>query len=228
MRAILALLAAVLLASCQSVEGPTVSVTGSAVVEAQPDIISFSVTSTYKGHTTEEARSVTSGMINHAVAVLKDDYGVLPEDVTTVYFSVSPSYSYADGSAVPDGQIAVQRVSVILRDMEKAGEAISALSELDGIEISSVVADKSDKSIEMRKARELAVHDAVDKASVYATASGFILGDLVSISSTDSMAPEYRAAKVYAMEASGSSGMEYYSGTIPVSDEVSAVFRLVE
>ena len=95
---------------------------------------------------------------------------------------------------------------------------------MDGIEISDISADKSDKSVEIMKARELAVQDAYSRATVYATAAGYTLGPLVSLSGEDD---GYTREKVYALSGSGA-GTEYHSGTIEVGDSVSAVFSLLE
>ena len=153
-------------------------------------------------------------------------FDVLEEDIHTEFFSISPSYTYKDGEEILNGQTAVQRVRVTLRDIEKAGDVIESLSKLDGIEIYNLQADKSDKSMERMKARELAVHDAYEKASVYAAASGYVLGDLISISGTSRGYAPVAEARVYS--ASAGSGTSYYSGAIEVSDEISAVFFLSE
>lgn len=224
MRLLLLLLASIALFSCQSTETPTVSVSGSAIVEVMPDVITFSISSSSTGDTTETARSASSDRMNSAVEILKS-FGVSEEDIRTEYFSVGPVYSYADGNSVLEGQRAEQGISVVLHDIERAGEVIDELSALDGIEISGLVADKNDKSMALQKARELAVRDAYDKASVYAIAAGYGLGDLISLS--DSVLPSpYAEAKVYS--SSMDAATEYYSKEIEVRDSVNAVFSLVE
>ena len=224
MRLLVAAAALLLLASCQSVDGPTVAVTGSAAVEAIPDIVSFTVSASYVGATTEEALSVSSGMLSHAESILTKGFGVQIEDIRTESLSVSPNVVYdADGSHV-DGQRAMQSIRVTLRDAESAGEAIAQLSEIDGIGISGIEAGLSNRSAAEMKARELAVHDAVERASVYASAAGYILGDLISISSAQGASG--MLPKAYSLYETA--GTAYHSGVIEVVDEVSVVFSLVE
>ena len=103
MRKICLLLCIVLLVSCQSTDAPTVSVTGSASVETHPDTLSFTLSAVYTGITTEEARSVTSGMIGYSTALLRDSFDVLEEDIHTEFFSISPSYTYKDGEEILNG-----------------------------------------------------------------------------------------------------------------------------
>lgn len=221
MRYLALLLASLIFVSCQSVDPPTVTVTGSAVVEAEPDTIIFDLTASYVGETTEEARSVTSALIKSSLTLLAN-YGVSSEDVRTSYFSIAPYYTYSDGTSVLSGQQAVQTVTVSLNNIDKVGDVIERLAKMDGIEISGIHADKKDKSLETMKARELAVHDAYNRATVYATAAGYMLGDLISLSDTDN----YGEAKVYSV--SSEAGTAFYSGSIEVRDDVSAVFSLSE
>ena len=118
----------------------------------------------------------------------------------------------------------MQSIRVTLREAASAGEAITQLSEIDGIGISRIEAGLSNRSAAEMKARELAVHDAGERASVYASAAGYILGDLISISSAQGASG--MLPKAYSLyEAAGAA---YHSGVIEVVDEVSVVFSLVE
>lgn len=227
MKALALILACVLcFSSCQSMEGPTITVSGEAVVHAIPDMITVDIAAEYTGHTSGEARAVVSGMINKAVSILSSSYGVEEDDVMTSGFSLYPVYSYSDGVEKEEGQRAVERISVVLYDTEIVGDVIESLSSLDGITISSLTPGCRDTATAEIKARSLAVEDAISKASVYATAAGYMLGNLLSLSSTDSALPSLYQPKLYA--AAGSTGTEYHSGTISIRDSVTAVFSLLE
>lgn len=229
MRKLFIILFAILLASCASTDNiPTVSVTGSASVSMLPDMLSFTVTASRTAETTEEARSTVSMMINSAVEILQNEYAVDDDDIVTAYVSVSPEYSWKDGESILLGQRAVQSVDVTLHDIDAAGKVFQSLSSIDGIGISSITADKENKSLETMKARSLAVQDAHDKATVYANAAGYVLGDLVSLSDDTVSAVPY-ANRMYAMEAaSASDTMSYYVGDISISDSVTAVYELLK
>lgn len=229
MRKLFIILFAILLASCASTDNiPTVSVTGSASVSMLPDMLSFTVTASRTAETTEEARSTVSMMINSAVEILQNEYAVDDDDIVTAYVSVSPEYSWKDGESILLGQRAVQSVDVTLHDIDAAGKVFQSLSSIDGIGISSITADKENKSLETMKARSFAVQDAHDKAAVYANAAGYVLGDLVSLSDDTVSAIQY-ANRMYAMEAaSASDTMSYYVGDISISDSVTAVYELLK
>ncbi len=226
-KGVILIVSLLLLASCRSVDLPTVEVVGSATVMAEPDALRFTVAAAFTAPTSEEARSVSSGMINHAVSILEDDFGVPSDDIATSSLSVSPDYSYDDGKTVLRGQRAYQSVTVLLRDISAAGKVFESLSKIDGIEVSGITADKLDRSAEKAKARSPAVSDAHDRASVYATAAGYILGDVISVRSAGSTSSAYEESEAYLMD-SRSSSTEYSAGKIPVSDSVIAVYSLVE
>ena len=211
--------------SCASADtSATVSVTGSSSVMMDPDILRFSVTASALSESTEEARSIASGMIESAVTIL-GEYGIADEDLITSYISVSPEYSWKDGESVLAGQRAVYTLEATLRSIPDAADLFSRLSSIDGIEIGQISADKEDKRAETMKARSLAVEDAYSKAYVYANAAGYMLGDLISISDS-SPSSTYASPALYEMASPKSGGMEYYPGKISVSDEVHAVYSL--
>ena len=113
-------------------------------------------------------------------------------------------------------------------DIVTAYVSVSPEYSWKGIGISSITADKENKSLETMKARSLAVQDAHDKAAVYANAAGYVLGDLVSLSDDTVSAIPY-ANRMYAMEAaSASDTMSYYVGDISISDSVTAVYELLK
>lgn len=212
--------------SCTSIdEVPTVSVTGSASVMMDPDILRFSVTASALSESTEDARMLAGGMIGSALRIL-DGYGIADDDIVTGHISVSPEYSWKDGESILTGQRAVYSLDVTLRSIDEAGDLFDSLSSIDGIEVGRIAADKEDKRAETMKARSLAVEDAYSKASVYANAAGYMLGDLISIS--DSSSPSaYAAPVLYEMASPKAGGTEYYPGKITVSDEVSVIYSLV-
>ena len=97
-------LALFLAVSCATVDDTaTVSVTGSATVMMEPDFLRFSVTASALSPTTDEARTIASGMINEAILILKEN-GVADDDISTSRISVSPEYSWKDGESILTGQ----------------------------------------------------------------------------------------------------------------------------
>ena len=237
-KVILAALAAVLAAFplCAADSAPftpTISVSGNAEVSMQPDTAAFSITASFTENTTEEAREKTSEMINNAVGILREEFGVQESDLSTSYISAYPEYSWKDDERILIGQRASQTVDVRFRDLDSIGNVYERLMSLDGISLSDVTLDKEDKSAEYSQARMEAVRNAYEKASDYAEAAGVEVGSVLSISDSSSYAaPVYRSANMMLASADAAAAKsiptEFYSGEITVSASISIVYSIAQ
>ena len=211
---------------------PTISVSGSAEVKVEPDTASFTITATFIEETSAEAMEKASAMIGSAIDILGSGFGVEDDDLTTAYISVAPEYRWVDDEQVLAGQKAVQRVDVKLRDLSLIGDVYTSLMALDGISVSDVSMDKSDKSAEYREARMAAVRDAYAEASAYAEAAGAKVGRVLSISDGSSYAaPLYRSANLMMAAAEAMPAKDaasYYAGDITVSASVSIIYEIIQ
>ena len=227
-------LSLILLASCSTLDNESasvISVSGTSTVYMSPDTASFTVSAEAVKDTTDEARNAVDGIITEAVKVLKDEYGVSDEDIRTNYLSLSPEYTYIDNQRVLTGQRGYQSIDISLSDIDTIGSIVEDLSKINGISISSITLDKSDKSEEIAEARTLAVKNAIEKASTYASAMGKELGDVVSIS--DSSTPSYYASPLRLEAASFASSADnasykttFYSYDLSISDTISMVVEI--
>ena len=211
-------------------ESGRISVSGSAEVNAYPDIAEFTVTASATKDTTEEARVAVSSMTNEAANILKSEFGVSDDDITTSLISAYPEYRWTEDGNELIGQRANESISVTIHDIEALGDIYTKLMGINGIGISDVSLDKEDKSAELEKARVDAVHDARTKAETYAGAAGVRIGDVISISDSSSSSVYYpRANIMYAMAAdeSASVSTEYRISDITVSSSVSIVYELL-
>ncbi len=234
--AVLAAAALILLSSCQSIMNdagtkPYVSVSGIGEVRAEADQASFTIQAEAVRDTGEDARSDASLLINKAIGILTEEFGVEREDLKTGYISISPYYEWVDGNRVIKGQCASESVNVELDDISIAGTVFERLSSVNGLSISSISLDKHDKAEMIEKARAEAVLDARAKAEAYAAALGMNVGSVISISddagSYSVSAPRYANAIMAKAEAADSSSATvYYAGDVVVRDSVSAVFSL--
>lgn len=211
---------------------PSISVSGYAEVKLKPDIASFSVTASFTEKTTEEARVRTSALINEAVSILNNEFGIDNSDIETSYISASPEYQWIDDEKVLIGQKVSQSIDVSTRNIDNIGEIYTRLMSLDGITLSDVALDKEDKSQGYREARQNAVRDAYEKASAFAEAAGVSVGMVLSISDNSSSyaPPIYRTANLM-LSASGpeaiiSTPTEFYSQDITVSASVSVIYGI--
>ena len=197
---IIAMLASIALMPLAAQSG-RISVSGSAEISAYPDIAEFTVTATATKNTTEEARIAVSSMTNEAAGILKSEFGVAEEDITTSMISAYPEYRWTEDGNELIGQRANESISVVIRDIEDLGDIYTRLLGINGIEISNVSLDKEDKSVEIEESRIAAVMDARTKAETYARAAGVRIGDVVSITDSSSSSVIYPRIVMYAMAA---------------------------
>lgn len=214
----------------------TISVSGTATVEVEPDIASFSVSAEFTEATTSEAMEKASAMVNAAVDVLLAN-GVDNSGIETGYISVSPvdRWNSETETYVRVGQKACQTIEVVTHDIASVGAIYQQLSELDGISVSTVTLDKEDKSEEMATSRKMAMEAAIAKAQDYAETCGVKVGRPVTISTeSSSVTPLYRNATLLmtasadVMAAESGTPTVYHGGSINVTNSVSVTFELVE
>ena len=226
---IIAMLASIALMPLAAESG-RISVSGSAEVNAYPDIAEFTVTASATKDTTEEARVAVSSMTNEAANILKSEFGVSDDDITTSLISAYPEYRWTEenGNELV-GQRANESISVKIRNIEDLGDIYTRLLGINGIEISNVSLDKEDKSKELEESRINAVLDARTKAETYAKAAGVKVGDVISITDSSSSSVYYPRNVMYAMAAADESAVstEYRISDITVSSTVSMVFEIV-
>ena len=211
-------------------ESGRISGSGNAQISADPDRAEFTVTATATKETTDEARIAVSSMTNEAAGILKSEFGVAEDDITTSMISAYPEYRWTEEGNELIGQRANESISVKIRNIDSLGDIYTRLLGINGIEISNVSLDKEDKSAEIEESRINAVLDAREKAETYAKAAGVKVGDVISITDNTSSSVYYPRNVMYAMAAADESSAvstEYRISDIKVSSTVSMVFEIV-
>lgn len=211
----------------------TIAVSAISTVSVEPDSATFSISAESVEETTVLARSNTSALLDKAVKILKEEYGISSSDIVTGYINVGPYYEWNDSGRVLKGQRASQSVTITVKDITKLSNILDSITSLDKISVGSITVDKLDKTETQRKARELATKDAREKAEAYAEGAGLKVGEVLSISDGTSVSyePLYENAlyaKASSAQDSGSVSLSYYAGTVKISDKVSIVYRLID
>lgn len=228
-------LAVFMLTGCMTTkesEKSYITVTASSTVSVIPDTASFTITAEAMENTTEDARNTSSLMIASAVEILKDEFGITDDEITTNYMNINPYYEWLDGGRTLKGQKATQSLSITLKNgLDKAGKVYDRLSVLDGISISSISYSKLDTSEEESKAREEATKNALKKAQDYANGLSLEVGKLVNLAegNVSYSYSSYSSNKLMMAEAavaSDYSSTTYYAGDLSVSATVTAVFEI--
>jgi uncharacterized protein YggE len=160
----------------------SMSINGSGQVSLVPDIASISIGVRTAADEVTDALSGNTDQANAISNVLRN-YDVAEEDVQTSNFNVYPSdrYDPMTGEITSHYFVVENTVTVIVRDLSKLGEILSAVVEAGANSINGISFDVEDRETAVAQARELAIQDAQAKAQAIADAAGVKLGDLLSI-----------------------------------------------
>lgn len=167
----------------------TLSLTGTGIVSAKPDMATITSGVTTQAATAGEALAANSKAMADLLAALAAA-GIADKDVQTSNFSVNPNYVYSDqrdasGYTLPpkiDGYVVSNTVTVTIRDLTQLGAVLDKQVTVGANTINGISFGVDDPSALLDEARKHAFEDARHKAELYATAAGEELGPLVSIS----------------------------------------------
>lgn len=179
--AVLALLSAGPLMA-QPAPTPSITVTASATVTAQPDMATIGAGVVTQAGDAAAALAANSQRMERVVASLKRA-GVEARDIRTSQLTVQPQYRYGEGRAPQiTGYQASNTVSVRLRDLGRVGGVVDALvaqgaNRIDGPDFGI---DKPEPLLD--RARADAVKAARARAEVLATAAGVKIRRVLAIS----------------------------------------------
>jgi uncharacterized protein len=155
---------------------------GTSDVKGIPDQLSFHV-SVRNTSSDVSAALGNAGNAMHRVLAALNKAGVDRKDTQSTALSVHPEYSYNSGTRVLVGYQASQSMTVLVRSLPDAGEAIAAAVKAGGnsVQVGGVRLQISDMDALLSKARQDAVADAKAKAQDYVDAAGSSLGDVLSV-----------------------------------------------
>ena len=162
-------------------EKPHVYVEGSATVEVEPDMMTFSVTISK----TDDVLSIAKSDVDRRsfeLIELSKSLGIGNKDLATTTLRVNPSYIYKDNKRVPNGTTVSREVEITLKDLTKYAGIMAALVKA---EISQTISTKlmvSNKNELTDKALVLAMQDARHRAERLAKSQNKKLGGVHSIS----------------------------------------------
>lgn len=164
---------------------PTISVSAMGSASGTPDTATFSVEIATTAISTIQASQTTNRKISQVLQVLSNN-NILSQNIQTSSLTISPQYNYSGSYPYPiTGQQATTSVNVKVNNIDPNGTAVGTLydqlSGIDGVTITQLAFDISNKTSLQTKARALAYQSAVAKAGQYASYAGYQLGKPQSI-----------------------------------------------
>ena len=148
----------------------TVQVSGTAVVNIQPDraLIQLGVQS--NGKTAREVQARNARTINNVIKAVKT-LGVETKDISTNHYVIEPVYIPYNSLNV-DGYRIYNTISITMRDVSKSSDAIAAAFQAGANQVVNVDFYTSELRKYRDQARAMAMKAASEKASALAQAAG--------------------------------------------------------
>lgn len=201
---------------------PEITVVGNGTITAKPDILRIMVGVVAHADQASDAVRMMSDDLAQVLAVMSDE-GLPPADIQSSGLRLSERYSNdRDYDAPPKvvGFTAQSDVTVIVRDLDRAGGILDRLVAEGANQISSLAFDIDDKAPLLEQARVAAVADAIAKTALYADAANVKAGAIVSISEVTSGGGIARGQMMAMAEARS---VPIAAGTLDVTAQVTVV-----
>jgi uncharacterized protein YggE len=204
----------------------TITVTGTGLVTLTPDIAYINI----GVHSQDASATVALTQNNTSAQAIIDAIkaaGVADKDIQTTNFSVYPQQQYDTNGKITGILYMVDNtVYVTVRDLAKLGGLLDASVTAGANNISSISFDVADKTGALSQARQAAVTNARKQADELTTATGVSLGDVQTITYSDSTPPitiQYARADV---AAGGGGSVPVQSGSMQITTTVTIVYEI--
>ena len=208
-------------------EAASLTVTGTASVEATPDLATLSLGVTTTGETAASAMSANSAALAAVIDRLKSA-GVEGRDIQTSNLSLNPNWvsRFVGHRQRNSGLCRNQHaVNVRIRALDKTGAVLDAAISDGANALNGLYFGLQDPRPVEDQARKLAVADALARAKLFSDAAGVKLGSILSI--TDSAMAQPVPGPMYRM-ADAAAAVPVEAGSLGISASVTIVFQIGE
>ncbi|MEP2944509.1 MAG: SIMPL domain-containing protein [Hyphomicrobiales bacterium] len=211
---------------------PVLSVSGTGIVNAEPDIAYISSGVISEAKTAQKALDQNNKKMADIFGVLTK-IGIERKHIQTSNFSVQPRYNHyrpkpGEVQKAPKivGYTVHNTVTVKVNDLAKLGKTITEVVQFGSNQLGNIRFDLSNKQELLDQARSAAVLDAKRKAEIYTSAAGVKIGRLVSLSegtrhiNRPKVQSYARTAKLEAAPTPVSGGEQQLSFTVAIKWEI--------
>ena len=175
-----------LFSSCTHLILPTeqnegILVTGSATVQAAPDLATLQVGVQSFAETAQQATADNNLEVEKIIASLKNK-GLTDEDMETNSFNISPQREYKNNKPpVVIGFNVTNMLAIKIRDLDRVGELMQATIDNGANTINGLTFSIEDPTPLRQKARRIAMEAALSRAEILAEAIDVGVGKPISI-----------------------------------------------
>lgn len=229
MKKILAFALVLTMALCAGValaEDADITVQGTAMISADPDMVSVTANASVTGKTVASAQEEISKIIEDVTTKLAE-LGVQDEDIVTQNYGYYPVYNYDAEVRTLTGYQANHTLKITCRDVEMLDSVIGVVTDSGMSEIYDVSYDVSTRSELYQQALAMAIDVAKVKAEKMAQASGLAITGLDSLTENAGYVEAYAVNSVEdaAKASAGSAGTGIRAGGVSVTASVTAVYE---
>lgn len=175
--------------------GPVIALSVSESVALDPDIANLSAGVTTVAPTAVEAMRQNARAMN-AVVDRIEALGIDEDDIQTSGVNLNAEYDYNQQTRQQEfrGYRVMNRVNIVLRDIQRTGEVLDALVAAGATDLGGIGWAVDDPAPAVEQARQAAFATARQRAQAYAQMSGFANVRLLEISEnvTSSPVPMFR------------------------------------
>lgn len=160
---------------------PHVYVEGSAELEVEPDMMTFTLSIQAVDLDLAKAKSDVDARSRLLIDTIKK-FGIKADDIATTALNIRPEYEYKERERVLTGNNVSRQVDINLRDLKKYPEMMKALVDAKISETINTTLTVADKKAVEEKVQDAAMADAKARANRLAKSQGKTAGEPWSIS----------------------------------------------
>ncbi|HVK40508.1 MAG TPA: SIMPL domain-containing protein [Candidatus Kapabacteria bacterium] len=209
----------------ETIEAPTIRVTGSATSSANPDLLQMQIAVVTRDSSARSASEQNARVVANVLAALRSNLGA-GSSIVTVRYTIEPQYVYSENGGEPRfaGFIAHNAMLVETSDLTKAGELIDAAVNSGANNVTEILYTLRNQTKLKSDALAGAAREARAKAESLAAATGVRLGAVRTIDETVRFSPmSYAVANA---ERDGAA-TQILSGPVEVNAMVTIVYDIV-
>lgn len=221
-----------MLTACGLAEDAKLTVQGTGVVSLDPDTATITLGVRASAADVGDAQAEVNEKLSAVVEKLKS-MGVAEEDIHTSSINIYEDYDYGSDDYHSERYYAASNsISVTIKDIENSGSYIDAVFEAGANSFSGISFSASDTEAAKKRALELAVQNAGQKAEVLAGAAGMAISGISAVTEQGSgMYGYYDAGNsldVVMEKESAGAGTLVFSEQIQVSATVTVVYTMAQ
>ena len=207
-------------------EGPHVVTSGTASVDAVPDIATLSIEVNVAAKDAATAKKQADERVAQYLTFLELNQ-ISKKDIRSANLRTQPDYDYQNGKSILKGYRAVRTVEVTLRQLDKLNPLLDGALKAGLNEIRSVSLGVAQPDSYKDKARQAAIKDAIHQAQELAEGFNSKLGQVYSVRYHVSNYQPSPMVRMMKADAAPSNAQETYEqATIQFDDQVDVVFQL--